>query len=217
MARKFNEQSQAIIDACRDHMMVDGSTDWQVVRLRFAGVPRSTFFRLAEIARQQIEGAAAASDSPEALRNAQQRIRRNIDSPKTLQAKVKLHLPSAPSPSVVAEMDPAERRQVFDFMGYFQGVVRDADMMRNKAVREKDGVEELANPMLMDLSVRRRLQIMETYMQSMEQLYNLEKIQELYRLVIDEVGKADPVVQQAILARLRILNNRTGMTVAATL
>lgn len=217
MARKLNAQSQAIIDACRDHMMIDGSGDWQAVRLRFPGVPRSTFFRLAEIARQQIEGAAVASDSPEALKRAQQKIRRTIETPSALTAKVKMHLPAAPSPSVVAEMDPAERRQVFDFIAYFHGVVRDADLMRSKSVRVKDGVEELANPMLMDLSIRRRLQVMETYMQSMEQLYNMEKIQELYRAVIDEVGKADPGVQQLILARLRALNNRVGLTVAAQL
>jgi hypothetical protein len=75
----------------------------------------------------------------------------------------------------------------------------------------------LANPMLMDNSIRRRLQIMDTYLQSMDQLYNLERIQELYKLVIEEVGKADPAVQQQIMVRLRELNNRRGLTVSAQL
>jgi hypothetical protein len=216
MARAFNPQSQAIIDACKEHLMVDGTSgDWHAVRLRFPEVPRSTFFRLVEVARKQIEGSAVASDSPEALKKAQKRIRRTIDTDK-VQKRIKVHLPTAPSPAVVAGMDVRESARVFDFMAYFHAVVRDADMMRNKSVRAgEDGVETLANPMLMDLSIRRRLQVMETYMASMEQLYNLERIQELYKLVVEEVGKADPAVQQAILARLRELNNRRGLTMAA--
>ena len=196
--------------------MLDGTTsDWQAVRLRFPEVPRSTFFRLVEIARQQVEGSAVATDSPDALKKAQQKIRRTIDTDK-VQRKIKVHLPTAPSPAVVADMAPGDRARTFDFMGYFHGVVKDAEMMRAKSVRRDDaGQEVLSNPVLMDLSIRRRLQIMETYMQSMEQLYNLEKIQELYRMVVEEVGKADPATQQAILARLRVLNNQRGLTTAA--
>lgn len=217
MARGYSPQSQEIIDACRECLQLDGDrNDWQAVRLRWPDVPKSTFFRLLEVARKQIEGAAIGSESPHALRNAQAKIRRVIDSPKRLTERVKVHLPTAPSPSVVADMDAEQRARTFDFMRYFHAVVRDADMMRNKSVRvNDDGTEALANPMLMDLSIRRRLQVMETYMQSMEQLYNLERIQELYRLVIDEVGKADAGVQRAILARLRELNNQRGLTMSA--
>ena len=221
MARTLSEQNKAIIEACREHLMLGDSGDWQAVRLRFSDVPRSTFFRLVEVAKREIEGAAIRTDSPDALRRAQQKIRRNTDSPRELQRKMKAHLPQAPSPSVVAELAPEVRDRVFDFMAYFHGVVRDAELMRSKSVRRETDTETgesrevLANPMLMDNSIRRRLQIMETYLQSMDQLYNLEKIQELYRLVIDEVGKADPAVQQAILARLRVLNNQRGLTMAA--
>lgn len=223
MARTLSEQNKAIVEACREHLMLGDSGDWQAVRLRFSDVPRSTFFRLVEVAKREIEGAAVKTDSPEALRRAQQRIRRNIETPKALERKMKAHLPQAPAPSVVAELAPEVRDRVFDFMAYFHGVVRDAELMRAKSVRRETDTETgesrevLANPMLMDNSIRRRLQIMETYLQSMDQLYNLEKIQELYRLVIDEVGKADPTVQQSILARLRELNNHRGLTVNAAL
>ncbi len=224
MARVTSEQNKAIIEACREHLMLGESGDWHAVRIRFPDVPRSTFFRLVEVAKREIESSAVKTDSPEALRRAQERIRRSIERPKDIeriQRKMKAHLPQAPAPSVVAELAPEIRDRVFDFMSYFHGVVRDAELMRSKSVRREvdpvtgDTRELLVNPMLMDNSIRRRLQIMETYLQSMDQLYNLEKIQELYRLVIDEVGKADPAAQQAILARLRELNNQRGLTMAA--
>lgn len=223
MPRPLSDQSKAIIEACREHLMMDGSKDWQAVRLRFPDVPKTTFFRLVEVAKQQLEGSAARSDSPDALKHAQARIRRNIETPsKHLERRMKAHLPVAPSPAIVAGMPAEQRDRVFDFMAYFHAIVRDADMMRNKAVRTEtgaDGVERevLSNPMLMDNAIRRRLQIMDTYLNSMEQLYNLEKLQELYQLVIDEVGKADAGVQQAILVRLRELNNRRGLTMGARL
>lgn len=223
MGRVVSEENKQIIEACREHLMLGDGGDWQAVRQRFPDVPRSTFFRLAEVARREIEAAAAKSSSPQALKNAQARIRRNIESPEVIQRKMRAHLPQAPSPAVVAEMPAETRDRVFDFMAYFHAVVRDADMMRAKAVRREtdeatgESREVLANPMLMDNSIRRRLQIMETYFQSMDQLYNLERVQELYKLVIEEVGKADPAVQQQILVRLRELNNRRGLTVSAQL
>ena len=38
----------------------------------------------------------------------------------------------------------------------------------------------------------RRLSIIETYLHSVETVYNMERIRELYELIIEEVGKADP-------------------------
>jgi hypothetical protein len=223
MGRVISEQNKQVIEACREHLMLGDAGDWQAVRMRFPDVPRSTFFRLVELARREIEGSAARTDSPHALKTAQARIRRNIETPEALQRKMRAHLPQAPSPAVVAEMPAETRDRVFDFMAYFHGVVRDAEMMRDKAVRKETDPDTgevrqvLANPMLMDNSIRRRLQIMDTYLQSMDQLYNLERIQELYKLVIEEVGKADPAVQQQIMVRLRELNNRRGLTVSAQL
>ena len=97
-------------------------------------------------------------------------------------------------------------------------IVRDADMLRNKAVVvNEDGTERLVNPMLLNASMRTRLSVLDTWLSAMNEFYNLEKLQELYKLIIDEVGKADPEAQQAILARLRQLNNERGLTMAARL
>lgn len=219
MARTRNPRSDEVIQACREQLMIEGgATNWSTVLARFPDVPRATFFRLAEEAKRSIENAAIDSQTPMALREAQRRIRQRVESPETTKRKMKMNLPTAPSPAVVASMPGAAQGQVFDFMAYFHRVVADAEMLRRKAVKvNPDGTEEVLNPHLMDNSIRRRLNIMDTYLQTMDQLYNLEKLQELYRVVVDEVGKADPETQRQILARLRKLNDDRGLTVHAHL
>lgn len=223
MGRPLSQRSLEVIKACQEHLLLDGAKDYTSLMQKFPDVSRSTFFRLMEHARQNIEAGAIAHDSPEALRDAQAKIRRKVVTPETITKKIKMHLPTAPSPAIVASMDPMVSRNLFDFMAYFYRVVNDAELMRDKSVRDEtdqatgDKREVLSNPVLMDNSIRRRLQIMDTYLKSMEQLYNVEKLQELFSLVIDEVGKADTNVQQAILARLRMLNDAKGLNIGARL
>lgn len=219
MARLLSQRSQDVIVELLDVLTADGDdADLQAMRQRYPDIPRSTFFRLLDAAKKRFDADELTGAGKRKLQRAQAKINRSISSPPpVLTREIVQHLPTAPSPSVVAAMDPEERAKVFDFVSYFRSVVRDAEMLRAKAVRMECGVEVLANPMLMDLSIRRRLQVMDTYLSSMDQLYNMEKIQELYSTVIDEVGKADSGVQAAILARLRDLNNARGLTIAAVL
>lgn len=216
MARPQHPQTEAIIEAVKLHYLQDGTGDLSDVHAKFPDVPRSTFHRIAEKARQGLEASAIREQTPAALKAAQTRIRQNVQSPETVRQRARMHLPTAPSPAVIASMSGAEAGAVFDFMGSFRRVVEDADLLRDKAFSDNpDGTKRLTNPMLLDNSIRRRLTILETYLKAMSEAYNLQKLQELYHLVIDEVGKADPGVQQAILARLRTLNDERGLTMAA--
>lgn len=218
MARPRTPRTLEVIAACREHLLIDGPTDWGPLASKFPDVPRSTFFKCVEAAKMEIEKAAITQQSPLALREAQRRLRARVEAPEVTERRVKAHLPTAPSPAVIASMGGAEQRQLFDFMGFFHKIVRDADMLRNKAVVvNEDGTERLVNPMLLNASMRTRLSVLDTWLSAMNEFYNLEKLQELYKLIIDEVGKADPEAQQAILARLRQLNNERGLTMAARL
>lgn len=214
MARPRTTRTQEIIDLCKKHLLLHGPRDWAPVQATCTDVSISTFYRLIGEAKKEIEAEAMRDASPSELRAAQMRIRARIDSPAQTERKIKAHLPVAPSPAIIASVEGVE--QTFDFMRYFHRIVADAEMLRAKSVKTgEDGREQVANPMMMDNSIRRRLQIMDTYVTSMEQMFNLEKIQELYAMVIDEVKKADPATGDAILARLRELNNRRGLTMAA--
>ena len=126
MARPLKKQSLDIIAACREHLMMEGPQDWAAIYRRWPDTPRSTIARLIEVAKQEIEG-AAAKNGPEALRLAQVRIRRSIETPETVNKKIRAHLPTAPSPAIVAGLPAESQARVFDFMAYFFNVVNDAD------------------------------------------------------------------------------------------
>lgn len=205
-----------IIEQIRQHLMLEGPVNLDPLMATFPDISRPTFFRYLKEAKELIESDASA-DGPGVLRMAQKRIRTRAMPAEARGKDIRATLPVAPSPAVIAA-DPHGAMQAFDFMKYFHKILADAELVRNSAVvKNADGTEKLRNPVVMDRSVARRLSIIETYLHSMETVYNLEKIQELYRIVINAVGKADPDTQQAILAELRRANNAHGLTMAAHL
>lgn len=210
MPRPKEEQRDEIIAAIRQHLLLVGPRDYEPLIAKH-GISRPTFFRYLKMAREQ-EEAAAAAQSPGALKMAQQRIHAHVAPPEQTQAKIKAHLPVAPSPAVVAA-DPANSARAFQFFAFFNSIVGDAELLRGTAVtKNEDGTEKVRNPAMLEKSMRGRLAILDTYLHSVETVYNMERIRELYDLVIEEVGKASPDIQMAVLARLRELDNRRGLT-----
>lgn len=196
--------------------MMDGGTDWPSIRAQFPDMAPGTFYRLVEVAKQDMEATAVTDQSPGALRSAQSRIRARIDTPAQQEKRLRAMLPASPSPAVVASMSGQDQQRVFDFMGYFMRTVGDAELVRSRAVQQQpDGTEKVVNPLLLNSSVRTRLSVLDTYLSAVGEFYNLEKLQALYELVIEEVGKESPAAKAAILARLRKLNNERGLTMAA--
>lgn len=213
MARKRSELSEKVIKACREHMIQNGAADWTAVANQFPEVPRSTFFRLVEEARQGFEETVVTKQPPKKLSDARRQIRKVVETPAGVRDKIKTHLPVAPSPAVIASMDGGRRAQAFEFMEYFHRTVHDAELVRQRAVTiGPDGQEKVINPGLLNTSVRTRLHVLDTYLNAMNEFYNLEKLKQLYRVVIEEVGLASPEAQEAILVRLRKLNKDIGLT-----
>lgn len=214
MPRPKEERKGEIIAAVTEHLKVDGPGNWDALMAKYPEVSRATFFRYIKEARERIEG-AAAEHGGKALRLAQKQIAARVESSDTTQKKIKAHLPVAPSPAVVAAAQ-ADAISSFNFFAFFGRIVSDLDLVRGSAVTVgADGMEKARNPVLLDRNLSRRLQALETYLHSIETVYNLERIRELYDLIIDEVGKADPDIQRAVLVRLRELDNKRGITMNA--
>lgn len=211
MPRPKEEKKAEIIAAIRQHLLLVGPRDYDTLMAKYPDLTRATFFRYLKTAREN-EEASAAAQGPGALRLAQQRIHASVAKPEKTTEKLKAHLPTAPSPAVVAA-NPADAARAFQFFAFFNHIVGDAELLRGTAVtRMEDGSEKVRNPAMLEKSLRGRLAILDTYLHSVEAVYNMERIRELYDLIIDEVGKAAPDVQMAVLARVRELDNRRGLT-----
>lgn len=217
MPRPKEDQKAAVLTAITEHLNLHGPSNWDELMARYPMVSRATFFRWVKEAKETIESQAMAHGTA-ALKLAQQRIRSSVETPQQTQKQIKAQLPVAPSPAIIADLPGQVAAQTFDFMAFFGRVVADTELVRQAAVTtDAEGKEKAKNPVLLDNNIRRRLGVIETYLHSMETVWNLERMQELYRLVIEEVGKADPDTQRAILARLRDLNNKRGLTASATI
>lgn len=212
MPRSKEEKKAEIIAAMREHLLLVGPRDYDTLQAKFPDVSRPTFYRYLKTAREALE-ATAAAESPAALRLAQQRIRASVEKPEKTMAAVKAHMPVMPSPAVIAG-DPGAASQAFKFFAFFQSIVEDADLLRGSAVvvDEATGKQKVRNPALLDKVITRRLGIAQTYLNAFEAVYNAERIQQLYEVIVEEVGKASPEVQMAVLAVMRELDNKRGLT-----
>ncbi len=207
-------QKKAIRLAVSQHLSLYGPKEWERVFSQFPDVSRATLYRHIKDVREEME--ARASDQGGAqLRAMQKRIRNQIKTPAVATQKLKATLPVLPSPSVLLGMGDGVD-DLFDFMGNIKQLMNDSNMMRSASVKiNADGTEKLSNPMLMDKSIARRLELLETWLKSQDMVWNIEKMQELFHIIIDEVGKTDPDTQQAIIAKMRTLNNRQGFNANA--
>lgn len=215
MPRPKETNKAEILVEISKHLALRGPSDWGDLMSKYPDVSRATFYRYIKEVRDGIEERAVQEGSA-ALKLAQKRIKSNVAPERTIK-KIKAHMPASPSPAVIAGIGSVAE-PVFDFFAYFQSLVADQEMVRNSAITTNpDGTEKLRNPAMMDKNNARKLQIIETWLHSQELVWSYDKLQELYRLIIDEVGKASPDVQQNVLVRLRALDNKRGITMNARL
>ena len=215
MSNDKDTDKAAIKLAINEHLHLHGPKNWPALMAKLPGVSRSTMWRFIKEVREDIERRAADGGGVD-LKLVQKRIKTNM-SPARVSKGLHDNLPLAPSPAMVVDLGSGVA-DVFNFFENFNELVRDSKMMRAHATKtSENGEESIKNPMLFDKSFGRRLELMETWLHSQDLVWNLEKMQELYFLVIEEVGKADADTQQAILSRIRTLNNKRGLTIDARL
>lgn len=76
------------------------------------------------------------------------------------------------------------------------------------------GEFKIKSPQIFERSIRTRMDLVESGLKIMGELWDMRRLQMYFRLIVDEVGKEAPDVQVRILNRLEELNKRHGMTMA---
>ncbi len=215
MAKKIdNAKREALKHSIRLHLQLVGPRDWDKLQVEHPDVARSTIFRVIDEVRREIL-TEAASDSPVALKEAQRRIKSLPENLQVIQQDTGRHIPCAPSPSIIA--DQRDRGvATLRILATIDQVLEDGNMLRAHAMsKAEDGTEKIKNAHLLVQSAKLRLDTTASYLNALAQAHSLERIQDLYRIVLEEVGKAAPEVQHAILLRLKAANDVHGMTVEA--
>lgn len=94
-------------------------------------------------------------------------------------------------------------------------------LVRQMAMKvTEDGAEAVKNPQLMDSSIKRRLDIVNTFLAVFREVYDLQQMRgfydEIVSIIVEEIHPLDPEVSERILLRLKELNDREGMTIHAS-
>lgn len=217
MARLAEDQKSAIRAAIHEHLRLHGPRDWETVMQRFPDVSASTFHRLVKEVRDKITS-EAAEDSPVAVKLVQKQIRarRPMDLEKVA-SETAMQIPCTPSPAIIASK--RDRGLAYlRVLGVMDGVLADGEKIRAWSVAvDPDGNERIKNPAFFLKSASLRMATAKGYLDALAQAYDMEKMQEFYAIVMDEIGKASPEVQIAILSRLREANAAHAMTIEAKL
>jgi hypothetical protein len=135
-----------------------------------------------------------------------------------LESDVGQHLPVAPSPAYVAKSGERGLRNL-DILAELHAIQADAHMLRKHSVAEvldpETGEvtgERIKNPLLFEKQMQRRLNVIDTSLRAMGEVWNLRTMQDFYEVVVQEIARESPETARRIMVRLAELNARTGMT-----
>lgn len=205
------EVKAEIIAAIREHVQVHGTKDWTLIRDRWpeflAGDSKSAnhkrFYRLQREARDA--GPAPAEVKQDAVRRARASVKKNV--------------PAAPSPaSMLAGGRSAD--QAVEIMSILHMTLGDIMLTRESAVKtDEDGVTKVKNAQLLDRSIGRRLDVVNTFLNVFREVYDLQQMrgfyEEIVSIIVEEIHPIEPAIAQRIMERLKALNDRELMTIHA--
>lgn len=207
------------------HLATVGSTNWAPVFEKFPEVTDITKWRWVR------EAKAANVPRPELI-NAKaklvQKVKKLPKDARRLQAeqdgteKISRQLPAAPSPAFIARTGEAGLATI-DFVAEIHKLYADASMLRAfamSAVTDESGEvigEKIKNPAAFDKSIVRRADLLETAIKAVQEVWDLRTMQNFYETIISEIGAESPECQRRIMARLAVLNSKTGMTMSMRL
>lgn len=136
--------------------------------------------------------------------------------------KAAKHLPVAPPPEYISEK-PVEARQGINFMERLEHLYADAEMLRAWSVtRVTDNTsgeskEQIKVPTFFSQSIKLRSDLLETAVRTIQQFYDLRRMQRFYDTILEEISAESPEVALRITERLAKLDAEIGMTVDARL
>jgi hypothetical protein len=130
------------------------------------------------------------------------------------------NLPAAPSPAYMARAG-AQATQNIDFLAAVTLIWADAERLRELAMQpdetSPDG-KRIADAKVFDASIRRRVEVMESALRVMQEIWDLNFQEQFYNaiteIIVSELEEV-PDVQERVIRRLVDLNNSRGMTIHA--
>src|SRR5579862_3582361 len=209
-------ESVAARESCladiRQHLESHGPRDRKIVQARHPNVPDRRFWRYVA----QVRGTGAKvknyTPDPESIRNAIQTMTKRAEI-----AEAKTHIPRPP-PAIIAA-GGIEARRKLDFLEHLDGMLSDCDMLREYSMREdpETGKKKIHNPMYFTQSIKLRAEVLNTAISAMKALWDIQRMQNFYDVIVHEVTKLDASTGRAIMERLQELDAQRGMTMNATL
>lgn len=201
------EEKQALRDSISEHLALEGPRNWDKLSKKL-GISKVTIFKYVK----EIQSLKGTDGKPGHLYGAQKSIKVVMNR---LGKATKKCLPAVPSPNIISSDVDAGMINI-RYMARVDKLLDDAEMVRKHAVKiDADGVEVVKNPQLFVTSVRLNNELLRTALAAMQEVYDLNKIQDMHRVILEVVGRAAPEVQLEIVTALRELNNRYGLTLEA--
>ena len=128
------------------------------------------------------------------------------------------NLPVAPSPAYFARSGADASRNI-DFLAEVGAIWEDARRLRELAMKadetSPDG-KRIEDVKLFDASIRRRIEVMESALRVMQEIWDLNYQQQFYdgitNIIVNELAVV-PDIQELVIAKLVELNKNRGMTI----
>jgi hypothetical protein len=183
---------------------------WKRIQEEHPSIGKRSFYRWVQIVR---DGGAAPIDN-----SGDESKRAAVDSAKTISK----HMPEPVSPDYMLRKPGARGR--FDLLSAADLVYADALKLRAYSLKADpnaaDGTgEAIRLPNYFDKSIQRRDTFIQTALKIRQEIYNVVRMEEYYReimeIVMAEIGMADPAARDRLLVRMSELDARYLMTVNA--
>lgn len=184
-----------------------GSIDWPPIYEKYPHISRSTMFRWAQLVRS---GEPSLTD----LNAAVKKIETAVVTRTVLDA-----LPTIPTPRTVAQ-DPEGTMHAVDYAHQMTRLWQDAEKLRSFAIKpvstdeDPDGYK-IKNPVQFEKSMKLRISLIETSIDTLQDLWGMRDMQVFYEAMLDEIGKESPECQARIGERMLALSRRRGMSLNA--
>ncbi len=193
------EAHKAIVE----HLARVGPHEWAALRSQFPQFSESTWWRL-------VRRIQKGAPDPDVLERKRKRIKakaKETTQEEKVQRAAKM-LPALPSPQYLARAG-ADAEISLNLLAEFQSLKGDAALLRQHSM-SADG-EKIRIPKYFIASMDKRLNIVDSALETVKQIYDLRYMDNFYKLVLEEIGKLAPETLEAVLSRMEELAVRHGV------
>jgi hypothetical protein len=215
------ELKARVLADVRAHLRIYGPKKWDLVLSKYPEIPRRTFYRWVAQVRDMPTGPRVRirkeyAGGEEVLRA--QNAEAMADGANRARMAAIKNIPAAPSPDYMTRGGIRAEDQI-DFLAMVVRLAKDGEKLRSYSVKpdptQPDG-EGIKNPTMFAASIDKRLKVIDTAVRIMQEVWDLQYMQRFFDAIVDiiveEIGPAHPDIQGRILARLKELNDKRGMT-----